>query len=221
MLTQTAYWLDPDFRQPANQNQRLFVALLIAATMHALLIFSLRFDQVDVGLLELPLTIDVSLLRRDAETEAPAEVIEVPVAPTTEPAPALPRPPDQARSGSPETVAEKPVRPVVSLDEATVQAIKSMLDQQAEQRRRDAEMWAKSRSVMFEPSPQWVTGEAPVLPGLRLDGRGFKGIGFSFLGCFLGLPAIDAKDIDTDAYDPSLTNIRRSGISFINCGARD
>ena len=77
-------------------------------------------------------TIDVSLLRRDAETEAPAEVIEVPAAPTTEPAPTLPRPPDQARSGSPETVAEKPVRPVVSLDEAAVQAIKSMLDQQSD-----------------------------------------------------------------------------------------
>lgn len=222
MVTQTILWLDPDFREPADRNSRLLVALLIAAAVHAVLIFSLRFDVSDLGALDLPLTFDVTLRRPAPGNVEPADVVDVPAAPPGETAQALPPPPEQARPDASGAVASQPMRPIVSSEQASAEAIQSILDEQAEQRRRSAEMWARSRSVMFEPSPQWATAAEPVLPGLDLDGRGFEGVGFRFLGCFLGLPAIDAADVDTDAYDPDLTNIRRTGIvSLVRCGARD
>jgi hypothetical protein len=220
-VTQAVFWLDLDLRHPAGPNTRLIVALLVASSVHVALIVFWRFDSVAPGVLDAPLVIDVTVRRQDADIDVPPADPPIRSDPPAVPAPTKPKPAAQDRSVQSEAAAEPSARPAISLQEITTQAITNVLDQQDERRGREAEKWAATRSVMFRPPPQLNTEEAPILPGLDLDGRSFQGFGVKVFNCFLGLPAHSSEDVDTDAHDPSMTNIRRTGLSFINCGTQE
>ena len=218
---QTVTWFDPDFEHPAAPRSRLAVALLIAALVHGALLVFVRFD----------FTVTVAHDRRPVleillqETRAPATDVaaalddgDVPPRSSVPPAANVMRSLEPSDSDVESTGALEAPQPATdwrSLAERTVREIGA---QEAAQERQRAKMWQQTHSVMFAPPAASTAVDEPYLPGLEIDDRRFKGIGFKIgKNCFVGIPASSPENVDTDASDPAAQHSLQGGLRFISC----
>lgn len=238
----------PDFdrRQRHRRRRRLLLATLLAAALLFLLTIAINIQPPDSVADRYPEPLAVTLLpaasvtsaervaakpdeqtsqRTDVDAEAAASRPESLMPDVAGDAAAQEPVSVDIDTESDRNVAEAPEPPRTTVDWRAVskQAVQDMGEQQATRERRNAELWWRSGSVMFAASDDSLADaaieEPPLLPGLKMDGPGFNGLGIP-LGnnCFFGIPPSPPEDVDTDDRAPATSGIQRTGVNLFYCG---
>lgn len=217
---QVAMRFDLDLRRQLTPRSRLAISLAIATILHLLVLFFVRIDLPGSGKSRALAEIELRLPRKppldkeaavdNSQDMPPALPTESPPAIVTPPVP--PEPVEAARGPATES------RPAVDWQKLAEQTAREVVTEKAQEEAHSADMWRRTRSIMFSPRPDYSAENEPYLPGLPLDDRRFKGIGFK-LGerCFFGIPGNTAEDVDSDAVDLSTRGMRSNGVGLIQC----
>lgn len=219
---QIMLWPDPCVPQRTSPRSRLAFALLISTVLHALILVLLRIEFSVPGSHDTQPVLDITLLKAVAESKrSTGEAIESDdrtSGPTGAPVASV-NPQAQASEPAPATYASTDeAQPSVDWQERMRRAVHETVALDEEQKRRDAEAWRRTHSVMFTPPPEIVDVDEPYLPDLVIDDRRFKGIGFKIgENCYFGIPASPPRNVDSDS--SSLPNIGapRTGGGILNC----
>lgn len=221
-LIQTAIPLEPRFQQQSAARLPLAIALLIATFVHAFLLIFVRIDLFTSGTGSARPILQITLPDEERANAKGAATIDDekdnPSEPSSAPAPTIASPSEQPESKRPKAGSVSQPHSARDWQELTEKAAQDVVAQENAQEIRRADMWRRTRSVMFAPPPDSLIADEPYLPDLPFDDRRFKGIGFKIgESCYFGIPASMPEEADSDATESSTVGNQSTGSRLINC----